>query len=113
MGFLGGCAGMCTGDIYICTITAVFGQARSRALSPHSLRGNYPHTMVDPLLVVFSVLLLVVGSAHAQVSGPNCSDPTYAWVSHPWLIAQFVKMTTRSPQLNALSPSTRLDRAHV
>jgi len=46
-------------------------------------------------------------------SALQTADPTYAWVSHPWLIAQFVKMTTRSPQLNALSPSTRLDRVHV
>ena len=41
--------------------------------------------MVDSHLLGFSVLLLIVGLAHAQleVSAPNCSVSSMAWVSLP------------------------------
>lgn len=35
--------------------------------------------MVDSFFVAFSVLLVIVGSARAQVSAPNCTDSSYGW----------------------------------
>jgi len=43
---------------------------------------DYFLVMVDsfPVLTAF-LALLIIGTAHAQVSAPNCSDPSMAWVS--------------------------------
>jgi len=35
--------------------------------------------MVDSFLLAFSVLLVIMGSARAQVTAPNCADSTLAW----------------------------------
>lgn len=55
----------------------------------------HPHAMVDSLFVTFLALLLITGSAHAQVSGPNCSDPSMAWSFNslsqgPCMVAAFL-----------------------
>jgi hypothetical protein len=69
--------------------------------------------MVDSFLVAFSVLLVIVGSAHAQVSAPTCTDSTFGWVRAPWLIAQFLKLIDPCCPINALSRSTRSHRVHA
>ena len=44
--------------------------------------------MFDALFAAL-LALLIIDSAHAQVSAPNCSDYTssYTWVGHPCLVA--------------------------
>ena len=69
--------------------------------------------MVDSFFVAFSVLLVIVGSARAQVSAPNCTDSTFGWVSPPWLIAQSLKLTAPCCPINALSRTTRSHRVRV
>jgi len=55
---------------------------------------------------LFTALLafLITGSAHAQVSAPNCSDYTsnYTWVGYHWLVAEFV-INARSPRIHTQS----------
>jgi hypothetical protein len=53
--------------------------------------------MVDLFLVAFSALLLIAGSACAQVSAPNCTTGDWAWVSPLQLNTRFVKMTMSYP----------------
>ena len=43
--------------------------------------------MFDSFYFAFSALLLIAGSARAQVFAPNCSWPSLAWVSS--LLADF------------------------
>ena len=44
---------------------------------------------------VFLSCLLLIGSAHAQVSAPNCTDSTFAWVGFVLSDARFVSITVR------------------
>ena len=48
------------------------------------------------VLFAACLALLIIESAHAQVSAPNCTVSTfngstaaYAWVGYPWLLTDF------------------------
>ena len=51
---------------------------------PRPATEDYFPVMVDsfPVLVAVSTLL-IMGTARAQVSAPNCSDSSIAWVGPP------------------------------
>ena len=54
-----------------------------RALSPGFVRSSNNYcAMFDALPAAF-LAFLILDSAHAQVSAPNCSDGSYLWVGHP------------------------------
>jgi hypothetical protein len=59
-------------------------------LSRYVRSSNNYCAMFDRLIAA-SLALLILDSAHAQVSAPNCnnSDSSYAWVGYPCLVAQF------------------------
>ena len=63
-----------------------------RVEGPLSRWSNNYCAMFDTLLAAF-LALLIIDSAHAQVSAPNCTDSTgfssYAWVGYLWLDAEF------------------------
>jgi hypothetical protein len=75
---------------------------------------SYSLMMLVSLLSTFLALILIEDSAHAQISAPNCTDSTFAWVSPPWSAAQSLKLISRCFLINcALSHSTRSHRVHA
>ena len=71
----------------------------SRVLSPITYTTIDLCAMFDLPLIAFLVSLPIVCWADVQVSAPNCSVSSFAWVSYPWLDPVFV-ITTPLPRLH-------------
>ena len=66
-------------------------------------------------LVVFLACLPIICWADVQVSAPNCTETSFAWVSYPWLVQPSCRIRYIKYPHPAFMPSRsiRLDKIHV